>query len=115
VIIVWPELFNRFFRKETSAFAFYPFIVLRREELKNNTQLIRHEKIHFKQQLELLIVPFYLIYFLEFCGHFIRLRDMDKAYRAISFEKEAYAFDRDTNYVKNRKWFGMWRITKSTV
>ena len=32
-----------------------------------------------------------------------------KAYRNISFEKEAYNNEKDLNYIKNRKIFAQWR------
>ncbi|HLP50692.1 MAG TPA: hypothetical protein VK154_07380 [Chitinophagales bacterium] len=41
-----------------SAMAVYPFILVKRKELQNNAVLINHEKIHHRQQLELLILPF---------------------------------------------------------
>lgn len=57
---------------------------------------INHEKIHWQQQIELLIIPFYILYIFEF---FI------KGYDNISFEREAYANDKNLNYLKNRKRF----------
>lgn len=41
----------------------------------------------------------------------IQKRDFYKAYRAISFEKEAYENESDLNYLKNRKscqWIKYW-------
>lgn len=46
-----------------------------------------HEAIHTKQMKELLYVPFYILYLLEW---FYRLTQKGNAYRNISFEKEAY-------------------------
>jgi len=39
--------------------AFWPFVFVRRKEA---VYTINHEVVHCKQQLELLIVPFYLLY-----------------------------------------------------
>ncbi|MGY0039604.1 hypothetical protein [Pedobacter sp. NJ-S-72] len=75
---------------------------------KNDTLLINHEKIHFYQQLELLILPFYILYVTNYLVNLIRFRNHSKAYFNISFEKEAYANDQNMNYLKNRRlyaWF----------
>ena len=65
------------------------------EKLSASTK--RHEaNIHWPQQLELLIIFFYILYLLEwFIKFFIYGK---KAYRNISFEREAYHFDNDVNY-----------------
>lgn len=68
-----------------------------------------HELIHCQQQLEWLYVPFYLLYLGEWLWHLIRLRDYDKAYRAISFEREAYAHERDLDYPGRRKHYANYR------
>lgn len=46
-----------------------------------------HEAIHTKQMKELLYVPFYILYILEWL---YRLTQKGNAYKNISFEKEAY-------------------------
>jgi len=60
-----------------------------------------HESIHWKQQLEMLVIPFYLWYFIEWI---IRLfiHGFD-AYRNLSFEREAYGNDDNLDYLKIRK------------
>lgn len=68
-----------------------------------------HELIHCQQQLEWLYVPFYLLYLGEWLWHLIRLRDCDKAYRAISFEREAYAHEQDLDYPGSRKHYANYR------
>ena len=40
----------------------FPFIFLKVNDFKDDYVLINHEKIHLKQQLEILIIPFYLVY-----------------------------------------------------
>ena len=60
-----------------------------------------HESIHWKQQLEMLIIPFYLWYLLEWV---IKLFIYGKgAYRNLSFEREAYDNDDNLDYLKTRK------------
>lgn len=81
----------------------FPFIILSSKDLHNLDQIILHERIHIKQQLELLIVGFYIWYVLEYL---FRLYQYDwnhmKAYRNISFEREAYARDCEDSYLKER-------------
>lgn len=64
---------------------------------------INHEKIHWQQQLEMLIIPFYICYFLEWLIKTIIYRK--NAYRYISFEKEAFNYAYDIKYLKARKHF----------
>ena len=74
-----------------------PFIIIRKGDvLKENT--LRHEKIHVRQQLEMLIIFFYLWYVVEWI-----LRGFD--YWNISLEQEAYAHENDKNYLKHRKFW----------
>lgn len=87
----------------------WPFIVLRERHNKNKwararaKRIINHESIHIKQQQELLIVPFYVIYILEW---FVKLFFYGKkAYYNISFEREAYANDDNYEYLKTRKFW----------
>lgn len=84
---------------------FYPFIFLKTASLKTNRVLLNHERIHLQQQLELLIVPFYIIYVLEFLRGLIRYKNRVEAYRNISFEREAYANEKDLAYLRTRPLF----------
>lgn len=68
---------------------------------------INHEKIHTAQMRELWYIGFYILYFLEWLYRLCV--DTKRAYRAISFEQEAYAHQRDYNYLNERKHFAMWR------
>ncbi|MDO4511430.1 MAG: hypothetical protein Q4B68_06415 [Bacteroidales bacterium] len=66
---------------------------------------IRHERIHTRQMLELGILPFYVLYVLEWL---VRLPMRGNAYRSISFEREAYAHERDKHYLQQRPLYA-WR------
>jgi len=77
--------------------------------MKTNYKLINHEKIHLRQQLELLILPFYIWYITEYLIGLIKYRDIKKAYYAISFEREAYDNDYNLNYLQTRSF---WRFLK---
>lgn len=68
-------------------------------------ELIRHERIHTAQMLELGIVFFYLFYLLEWT---VRLFMRGNAYRNLSFEREAYSHQREKDYLQRRKLYA-WR------
>ncbi len=92
--------------KNYIAITLFPFIFLKNKSLKVNAVLINHEKIHLKQQLELLVIPFYIWYVMEFLVRLIQYRTWQKAYRYISFEREAYLNDQNLDYLNTRKFFG---------
>ena len=87
----------------------FPFIFIRDKSLKNNKVLMNHEKIHIYQQLELLIIFFYLWYVVEYYYWYIKLKDKNLAYRNICFEREAYAQEQDLNYLEHRKIWSFWK------
>lgn len=70
-----------------------------------------HESIHTAQMKELLYVPFYLWYGIEwvvrFIGYSIKNRKImgDKAYKNISFEREAFENDDNILYLDSRESF----------
>ncbi|MCM1292357.1 MAG: hypothetical protein NC111_02945 [Bacteroides sp.] len=72
-------------------------------------QMINHERIHTAQMRELLFIPFYIIYFLEWLMRLIQHRNWFKAYKAISFEKEAYTHGDDLTYLAWRRHYAQWR------
>ena len=94
-----------------SGMALFPFILVKYPHYKRNETLIHHEKIHLRQQLELLLVFFYLLYLLHYAFNLIRFRNHHLAYMNIVFEKEAYAMDGDLGYLKRRgfwEWVRYW-------
>lgn len=74
-----------------------------------NKYVINHELIHSAQQKELLWIPFYIIYLIEWIILLCRYANWNKAYKNISFEKEAYKNDKNLNYLNIRKPFAQWR------
>lgn len=90
----------------------FPFVIIRDFLDKENKVLLNHEKIHIRQQLELLILPFFLFYFLEYLVRLIQFKDRNKAYRNISFEREAYDNERNLDYLKHRKIWNFSRYLK---
>ena len=82
----------------------FPFVFLKSKILKKDMVLVNHESIHLRQQMELLIIPFYLFYVIEFLIRLIQYKNRNLAYRNISFEREAYANEKDLNYLKSRSF-----------
>jgi len=89
--------------------ALFPFIFLRSKKLIKYKILINHEKIHLRQQLELLVLPFYIIYMIEFCIKLFRHGDWKRAYALISFEKEAYANESNLKFLQKRPFWNFMR------
>jgi len=85
--------------------AVFPFVVLKYDFDKANKTFVNHERIHLKQQIELLIIPFFAWYFFEYLFRLVQYKNKDLAYRNISFEREAYEKETDLNYLKNRSFF----------
>ncbi|ALU75527.1 hypothetical protein LNJ05_00645 [Tenacibaculum finnmarkense genomovar ulcerans] len=81
----------------------FPFIFLKRKELKDNYILINHEKIHLKQQLELLVIFFYLFYGIEWLIKCFKYKNGYLAYKNISFERESYQNEDNLYYLESRK------------
>ncbi len=87
----------------------YPFIFLKLSKDKDNTVFINHEKIHLRQQIEMLIILFYVWYGIEYLIRIIQYKNKKTAYRNISFEKEAYQNENNLDYLKKRRF---WRFLK---
>ena len=88
-----------------NAMAIFPFIIIKWKGQKDDKILINHEKIHLRQQLELLILPFYFLYLLNYLTNLLKYKNHHQAYFNISFEKEAYHYENELNYLAHRKWY----------
>ena len=65
----------------------------------------QHERIHTMQQREMLFVGFFLWYVTEWLVRLIIYRNLYRAYRNISFEREAYANQHIKGYSHTRKHY----------
>src|SRR5690242_183499 len=79
-------------RSKFMALTIYPFVFIAdRKKFFANAINMRHERIHARQQLEMLWVFFFVWYAIEFA-----IRALNKgwwiAYRNVSFEDEAYYY-----------------------
>lgn len=61
--------------------------------------------IHIYQQREMLILPFYVWYLIEWCIRRMKSKSWSEAYRNISFEREAYRNDFKEDCLKIRKHY----------
>jgi hypothetical protein len=102
-LIVTKYLIPKGFR----GLAAFPFVFVKHRIDKENRIFVNHEKIHLRQQLELLVVPFFIWYFMEYLVRLVQYKNADLAYRNISFEREAYANELNLDYLKNRAF---WRF-----
>jgi hypothetical protein len=98
LIVVTPKL-------KVEAIALYPFILIKNEAGRNNKILINHEQIHLRQELELLIIPFYLIYLGNYLFHRFKHKAHYVSYRYIIFEREAYANEDNLEYLNDRRFW----------
>lgn len=91
--------------KGYAGMAVFPFIFLKNRKYLQNSRLLNHEKIHLRQQAELLIIPFYIWYIGEYIVLLIKYQNREKAYRSVIFEKEAYAEEHHNNYLTKRPFW----------
>ncbi|MDC6351286.1 hypothetical protein PP178_06945 [Zeaxanthinibacter sp. PT1] len=98
-------VFRPIFLKNYVGLSLWPLIILKADALRADSVLINHEKIHLRQQRELLIIPFYLFYFTEWLIRLLYYRNAYNAYKNLSFEKEAYHNETNLDYLKTRKPF----------
>lgn len=74
-----------------------------------SARIINHESIHTAQMKELLYIFFYLWYVVEWLLRLFQYGDSYRAYRNISFEREAYANENNLNYLS---WRGSYSSLK---
>lgn len=109
------------------AMTVWPYIFVRNSAAKRYTVIAsNHEHIHGEQQKEMLLVGivlaaigfvfiglwallfipvFFWLYSLEYLFRLCQYRNTKKAYRNISTEREAYAYENDLDYLRRRKHF----------
>jgi hypothetical protein len=119
-------IYTKYLPKGISGMAIYPFILLRDRDA--SPTLITHERIHIRQQGEMLAVflpticmmafwlshwfwillvvqPFYFAYVWEYLFRLLQYRSHRGAYMNISFEIEAFGYQFDPSYPELRPLF----------
>lgn len=98
--------------KGYSGITLFPFVFMRDKSLALNPVFVNHERIHLRQQAELLVIPFYLWYITEYFIRRLQYPTQKEAYRNISFEREAYANETNMEYLKSRKLLSFLKYSK---
>lgn len=89
----------------------FGFLFVRKgKELKEKD--VTHETIHTKQMQEMLYIPFYIWYVVEWLVKLVKYMDSHTAYRTISFEREAYGNQDDKDYPEIRKHYSWIKYLK---
>lgn len=92
--IIWPWFINTFRPKGVVATTFLPFVVIFANRLYAEDRMIcNHEAIHTRQMLECLLVGAIVL----------RLWWGFWGVKKNPFEREAYANEKNLNYLKTRK------------
>lgn len=106
-----------------------PFVLSKRPEEKITQKVRNRECTHARQWVEMAVatgtviwilllcfdlsawwlvlagLAFYLWYGVEWLVMAVRLKDAGRAYKVVSFEREAYANEDDPNYIENSNYF----------
>ena len=88
--------------KYYTGFSFFIFIWIS-DHAHNRKHVINHEKIHFYQQLELLFIFHWLLYFSFYIIHRYKGLTHEQAYYSNPFEKEAYDQEAVEEYLFKRR------------
>ncbi len=70
-----------------------------------DSRMLNHEYIHTLQMRDMLYIPFYIWYVLEWAVRLIQYGDARQSYLNISFEREAYRHGNDLTYPGRRRRF----------
>lgn len=84
-------------------------VIFVRPETNVSDVILNHERIHSAQIFEMGILPFYVFYLAEWL---VRLPMRGRAYRNISFEREAYDRQNDLDYLSHRRHYAWWAYLK---
>lgn len=112
IVVCAPRVVRYITFNFARAIALYPFVLLRYPQDQWDARLINHEKIHIRQQRELLVLPFYGWYLIEYVRHRLRGAGHMQAYLSICFEREAFCHEQDLAYLQHRTPFAFWKYRK---
>jgi uncharacterized membrane protein YjgN (DUF898 family) len=87
---------------DISAITIFPFVF---SIEKMSEQEKNHEKIHFQQYIETLVIGFYILYLFDYMIGIYKYNDGNASYFRIRAEQEAYEFESDLEYLRLRdRW-----------
>lgn len=82
-------------------------ILFVRRGCRISEKTLNHESIHTAQMKEMLYIPFYIWYFIEWLIELFHYGS--NAYHTNTFEREAYDNDDNLTYLASRKRFAWWK------
>ncbi len=104
MIIIRNKITGFILGKNFLAMCLYPFLLVRKEfDIVSLPQSLNHEKIHARQQIEMLWIFFFVWYFLEYLVRLVSCHSSRQAYLNLSHEREAYAHQHNQDYITVRK------------
>lgn len=91
--------------KTMDCMTLWPFLIVKKgREQYITDRVLRHESIHARQQKELLLVGFLIVYAVLWLVYLLRWLSFARAYRDHPMEQEAYTHEDDATYLSNRRW-----------
>lgn len=96
------------------AIALFPFIIMRKPLTPHVDEMaiLRHERIHIYQQLELAVIFFFLWYIIDYLRYRLKGMPHFEAYRNIIFEKEANWGMYTVDYLAHRPFYAFLKFYK---
>lgn len=96
-----PKMLSIFI--DISAITIWPFVIYRAKEEDLKGSLLNHEAIHIRQQEELWVIGFYILYVYYWLKNFLYYQHSSHAYYNIPFEIEAYKNQYNYEYLETRE------------
>jgi uncharacterized membrane protein YiaA len=86
--------------------ALFPVIIINSKLTEERQKiLINHELIHIRQQVELMVIPFYIVYLFNYLLNRFKYKTHNEAYRNIIFEREAFKEELNFEYLSTRPFW----------
>ncbi len=115
MIIVRNTLSSFILGKHYAAMCLHPFLLVNREfDIARFPETLNHERIHARQQIEMLWIFFFLWYLTEYLVRLLMYRSHHQAYMNLSHEREAYLHAGDPGYLKKRRPFAWFACLRSS-
>lgn len=122
MIIVQNRLSSFLLGRTYAAMCFLPFLFVNRGiDIREIPESLNHERIHARQQIEMVWLFFFIWYCAEYLVRLLIYRSHRMAYLNLSHEREAYDNASDPDYLIHRRpyaWVkylrGQWHRKKSS-
>jgi len=101
--VVAPLLVKIITLNFAAAITLFPFVFYRSKFYIKRDEMRRYESIHIAQQIELLVIGFYILYLFFYLQNRFRKMNHKTAYREIPFEIETRSYENAYGYLEVRK------------